>query len=277
MLTDGAEKFSNAPQVCICRKREISPSLLDEYFYMDSMEAKVVKAVTPSVLDAMTGWDYDGCYIAKVDSQVEFSVRRRVFDALSKYLYPAWYADYTLSSFENQPSGFLILLRVFKIHERVHEKFLVKGRQGGSMIYRLYDGNEKPRSIRIEEIEPTLSNTKFEYIKRELIHTLKTENAYIECFENSVEGRRELSYKAEIRRAFAPKRDFESGVNLTVDRAQLDYDEIFNNIVKVEPSLIRLATTVKKIVPPQWGEADKLVSVNRIKVHQNYPGILRAK
>ena len=67
------------------------------------------------------------------------------------------------------------------------------------------------------------------------------------------------------------------GVNLTVDRAQLDYDEIFNNIVKVEPSLIRLATTVKKIVPPQWGEADKLVSVNRIKVHQNYPGILRAK
>ena len=43
------------------------------------------------------------------------------------------------------------------------------------------------------------------------------------------------------------------------DFAQVDYDAIFNKIIKLEPSLIPLINTIKKIRPPQYKEFTNLI------------------
>ena len=94
MLTEGAESNIHTPQIFICRKREVAPSFLGEFYYLDSYDTKASAHITPDVASAMTSWKHKQKYVATVDSQIEFSVKRRLFDAISEYLYPAWLPDH---------------------------------------------------------------------------------------------------------------------------------------------------------------------------------------
>lgn len=255
MLTEGAEKFPHTPQIFVCRKREVASAFLEEYYYLDSLDTKASAHLTRDVADVMSTWEHKYHYIATVDSQIEFVVKRRLFDKLSEYLYPAWSPDYVFSSLSNQPTAFLVLLRVYKICDDFPEELLKKGRQGAAMIYRLYSGT-CITSRSVHSLQPVLADSKFDYIKHELINIIKIENAFIECYENDANGRLSLESKAEIRRAFAPKRAVESQ---PVDRAHMNYDTIYNRILEIDPSLHFLIQMVKTITPPQWGEADIMV------------------
>ena len=256
MLTEGVETFAHTPQIFVCRKREISSAFLDGFYYLDSIETKSLSHVNCEISEAMRTWKRKANYIAKIDSQVEFTVKRAVFDSLSEYLYPAWLPDYVFSSFSDQPSAYLILLRVFAIVDELPDELFQKGRQGAAMIYRLYSGIE-PVSRSVRAVKPVISNSRFDYIKRELLHSLKVENSFIGCYENDELGRQALEYKAEMRKAFAPKRVFSD--SQPIDRAHLNYNEIYRRILEIDPSLHYLIHTVREITPPQWGEADTIV------------------
>ena len=76
--------------------------------------------------------------------------------------------------FGDQPSGFIVFLRVFRVRSELTDDLLAKGRMGSSQIFQLYD-NQTATSVPADILEPVISDNKFEYVKEEIVYLLKKE------------------------------------------------------------------------------------------------------
>ena len=205
-------------------------------------------------------WENPYCYVVKVDSQVEFIIRRSVLEKLETSFAPVWTADTNINFYGDQPSGYMALLRVYRVVEPLDTTLLEKGRQGSSQIMKLYSGNQSETKVAATIIEPVLSDARFEYIKDELISLLKRENALIAVYNNNPEGIKLLTERVDANRALRPKIERAYDPDSTIDRAQTDYAAMYETLLEKAPGLEMIVNYVRGVQPARWGEIDKLTT-----------------
>ena len=83
-----------------------------------------------------------------------------VFEKLVDTFYPAWRPNAPLSYYGDQPSGFIVFLRVYRVQDKLDERLLIKGRQGSSQIIQLYN-EQGITSVETEILEPVLHKELF--------------------------------------------------------------------------------------------------------------------
>lgn len=260
MLTEGATESRKYTQILGFRKREVATSFLDDLFYLDT------KAPTPGYLTPIgtatqqKNWCNPLTYVAKIDSQAEFAVSRGVFEKLVDTFYPAWRPNAPLSYYGDQPSGFIVFLRVYRVQDKLDERLLIKGRQGSSQIIQLYN-EQGITSVETEILEPVLSDNRFDYIKDEILYILKKENAFIALFQNNAEGRKLLQTQVDATRAIAQKQRLRDRFDPSaeIDMAQVDYEAIFREITEIAPTMRNFVNYIANIKPAQIGEIDHLM------------------
>lgn len=260
MLTEGAVESNKYTQIITFRKREVALSFLDDTFYLDS-RAPAPEHLTPvGEATKRRNWRNPLTFVAKVDSQVEFIIKPGLFEKLTDSFYPVWKPNVLLDFFGDQPSGFIIFLRVYRTVQPVDEHLLEKGRQGSSQIMRLYKEQDAV-SVETEIIEPVLSDNRFAFIKEEILYTLKKENAFISLFQNDLAGKELLKARIEASKLVEPKSFRRFDPTAEVDMAQTDYKEIFREICRIAPTMQNFVKYVSNIKPAQMGETDYLMPV----------------
>jgi len=260
MLTEGATESSKHAQIITFRKREIAIDFLGDFYFLDSRPPRTTGLTPLGKQIKEKNWSNPYCYLAKVDCQIEFIVRKSIFEHLQETYYPLWTPDVLMSFYEDQPSGFITLLRIFRTEEKLDPKLLQKGRLGSSQILRLYDEFEENARVDVDKLDPILNNSRFADIKAELLYTLKKENALIAIYENSPEGNEKLSAHIDAMRAMLPtqKRSYYD-TDSEVDRAQIDYSKVYSEIKQIAPTMSSFVKYVSKIRPAQPGEMDHLI------------------
>ena len=259
MLTEGAVESNRYTQILAFRKREVALSFLNDLFYLDS-KTPAPEFLTPvGEATKRKNWKNPLTFVAKVDSQVEFVIKPGLFEKLTDSFYPAWKPNVPLAFFGDQPSGFIVFLRVYRTQQPLDENLLAKGRQGSSQIMRLYKGLEAT-SVEADLQDPVITDNRCEIIKEEIVYTLKKENAFISIFQNDAEGRELLKARTEASKSLTPRyslRKFDPTAE--IDMAQSNYEEIYKEICRIAPSMQSFVDYVAAIKPSQMGETDYLM------------------
>ncbi len=234
---------------------------LSDYYYLDSRTKPMTGRLTTHGIEVQSKkWENPYRYIVKVDSQVEFIVRRSVLEKLETSFAPVWTADTNINFYGGQPSGYMALLRVYRVVESLDTTLLEKGRQGSAQIMKLYGSDQNETKVTATIIEPVLSDARFEYIKDELISLLKRENALIAVYNNNPEGIKLLTERVDANRALRPKIERVFDPDSTIDRAQTDYAAMYETLLEKAPGLEMLVNFVRGVQPARWGEIDKLTT-----------------
>ncbi len=260
-LTEGSAISRKHTQISIFRKREISVGFLSDYYYLDSRTKPMAGRLTPHGEEVRDlNWDNPYYYIVKVDSQIEFIVRRSLFEKLQESFAPIWAADTNINFYGDQPSGYMALLRVYRVKEPLNVTLLEKGRQGSAQIMKLYSPDKEEIAISTSIIEPVLSDARFEYLKDEILSLLKRENAFIALYNNTPDGIKLLNQRVEADRALKPKIERSYDPDSTADMAQTDYAELYRKLIQKVPGLEMLVNYVREVQPARWGEIDALTT-----------------
>lgn len=263
-LAVGTSISRKQTQISIFRRREIAPSFLSDFYYLDSRPYPYSGRLTEYGKDVKRlQWENPYNYIVSVDCQIEFIVRRSVFEKLQDTFAPVWTADTNINFYSDQPSGYITLLRVFQTDTVLDIALLEKGRLGSAQIMRLYDKTGIETQINVKTLTPVISEARFSYLKDEIISFLKRENALIAIYENTEEGRNLLQQRIEADRSLRPKRERIYDAASIIDMAQLDYPSVFAKILDKAPGLKLLIDYVKDVQPAQWGEIDRLITRTR--------------
>lgn len=259
-LAVGTSISRKQTQISIFRRREIAPGFLSDFYYLDSRPHPQTGRLTEygKVVKALQ-WENPYNYIVAVDCQIEFIVRRSVFEKLQDTFAPVWAADTNINFYSDQPSGYIALLRVFQTDTVLDTALLEKGRLGSAQVMRLYDKEGNETQIHVNHLEPVVSEARFSYLKDEIISFLKRENALIAVYENTEDGRKLLQQRIEADRSLRPKYERNYDSSSTSDMAHLDYSVVYGKILEKAPGLKILIDYVNDIQPAQWGETDKLV------------------
>lgn len=257
MMTEGVTEYPQYVQIMAFRKREVALSFLPEYFFIDSKSSSTGQLTKLGQEVQNKHWANSFQYVARVDAQLEVIVRRSLFEKISQNFYPLWTPDVPLSFFGDQPSGFIVFLRVFRVRSELTDDLLAKGRMGSSQIFQLYD-NQTATSVPADILEPVISDNKFEYVKEEIVYLLKKENALIAEYPNTSEGIQKLQERVDAAKILQPKtRLFNPGSD--IDMAQIDYPRLYADIKSIAPSMSGFVEYVSEIKPAQIGETDYLM------------------
>ena len=176
------------------------------------------------------------------------------------------YLDY----FSDQKSGIIIFLRVYKVAHAIDIKYLQKGIKGSSQILKLYDQNEEEISLPVEITCPVVADNKYNYIRDEIIHLLKTENAFIFLYDRSPDGLKSLKQRIEAENLVHGTKQrwelrkmqwIETGfdINSNFDMAQLDYESIYKEVLEIEPEMESVIEYIRQIQPARLGEYEYLL------------------
>lgn len=260
MLTEGVCDSKKYTQFMAFRKREVAVNLLTECFVLDS-KAPGYGTLTPVGCDVLEKkWQNTYGYCAYIESQIEFVIRRSTLEHILPTFYPLWTTDVLLSFFGDQPSGFITILRVYKLSTGIEEALFAKGRQGSSQTIQLYHG-QNPTSVNVDVLDPVIPDGRFQYLKEELIYSLKKDNALIAVYENNDAGCRSLKDRIEAGRVLRTKNEriFDPDAGTDVDMAQIDYSLLYKEVRQISPEMRRLVDYISRIKPAQIGEADYLI------------------
>ena len=211
-------------------------------------------------------------YAVVVDSQVEFEVDYSILNKLSKEYMPSRDAETYQQYFSNYTSGVIVFCRVYKIDKSVGQAYLQKGKQGSAQVIKLYDKFGLETSMDVGGFVPVISDNKFEYIKDEVIHFLKTENVFISLYKNNLQDKERLDARIEAERALKNIHNsrFDFDENLEMDMAQLDYDLIFDEVISICPNMKPIINMIRNIKAARFGEAEHLLKQrynNEIGLH----------
>ena len=260
LLSEGST--NQYTQIIALRKKAVAPASLNDYYYLDSRPT-IITGKAPFAYEVIKRhWKNPFHYVAKVDCQLEIIPRMSVFEAIRSRFFPLWTAEANTSFLGDQPSGFLTVLRVYRVQDSLPEKYLLKGRQGPAQIMRLYDEIGEAAVVETELVAPVLSDGRFSYIKDELIYTLKKEGALIANYENTPDGRKLLQEQLDALRAISgpQERTYQFDPDSEVDYAQSDYSALYEEIKRCAPGMSTLVDYVASIKPPQFGEISVLHS-----------------
>ena len=216
-------------------------------------------------------------YAVVVDSQVEFEVDYSILNKLSKEYMPSRDAETYQQYFSNYTSGVIVFCRVYKIDKSVGQAYLQKGKQGSAQVIKLYDKFGLETSMDVGGFVPVISDNKFEYIKDEVIHFLKTENVFISLYKNNLQDKERLDARIEAERALKNIHNsrFDFDENLEMDMAQLDYDLIFDEVISICPNMKPIINMIRNIKAARFGEAEHLLKQrynNEIGLHAKQIG-----
>lgn len=261
-LEDGGVHFRNVYQITAFRRKLIRPELIDSPLFFCDNSAKYNGKSTDiinQIFDDNMSIKYD--YAVVVDSQVEFEVDYSILNKLSKEYMPSRDAETYQQYFSNYTNGVIVFCRVYKIDKSVSQAYLQKGKQGSAQVIKLYDKFGLETSVNVGGFVPVISDNKFEYIKDEVIHLLKTESVFISLYENNFQGKERLDARIEAERKLRNMHNsrFEFDENLEMDMAQLDYDLIFDEVISICPNMKSIIDTIRNIKAARFGESEYLL------------------
>lgn len=263
VLEDGGVHFKNVYQITAFRRKLIRPDLIETPLFFCDNDSKYVGQATDimnHIFDDSMSIKYD--YAVVVDSQVEFEIDYSILNRLSKEYMPARDADTYQQYFDNYTSGVIVFCRVYKIDKAISQLYLQKGKQGSAQVIKLYDEFDLETSIEVGGFAPVLSDNKFDYIKDEIIHFLKTENVFISLYQNNTDDNKKLDIRLEsdktLKNMHNPRFDFDE--NLDMDMAQLDYDLIFDEVIRICPGMTSVIDNIRNIQAARYGEANYLLN-----------------
>jgi 5-methylcytosine-specific restriction endonuclease McrA len=121
-------------------------------------------------------------YAAFIDSYIEFKVSDIVFKELcTNGYFDIWDPGAPMKYFEGKSTGYLMVLRVYKLYDSVPEELLERGRSGRHFYYRLTEAF-------MSDIErPVLTDQEFEMHVNGLINVLKVFDSFVSVIKNDYE------------------------------------------------------------------------------------------
>ena len=269
MLEDGEKHFNNYCQITAFARNIVRSEYLGKYMYFAPITGINGKFKGKATDIRIYLEDNDiipkSNYVVTIDSEVEFSVNSSVISHLSHEYMPAWGVKAYLDYFADRPSGVLLFLRVYKVNKFLDSAFLEKGGKGKHQIFKLYDEFENDISVSINDIEPVISDNKFAYVKEAILHLLKVDNSFIAAYDTSKHGLINLDERIEADRLIrnyhrkSEKEDYSIDNDDDYDMAQLDYDNIFDKVESIYPSMKQMLDYARSIQPARKGEYDYLL------------------
>lgn len=260
MLTQGSTVECPLCQIVTLRKREIAPEFLGHYMVMDVKGTNYPTSALTEYGNSILYPDSHRKFLAVIDSQIEFTVKARTMNKLTEFL-PAYTGIGLYNFFEGQPYGYLVVLKVYAITEEISDSLMAKGRMGSAQIISLYDEYEEKTRINIhEKPTPIIDEGTFEYIKYEILHTLRLENALIGVYENDEESKQLLQQKRDDYNDSTGTYKHTFNEEDDVDRAQVDYEETYMRVLTLAPELTEFIDYVRNIKAPQMVEWQTMFS-----------------
>lgn len=276
LLQDAGTKYEDYCQIAVFSRNIIRPEFFRQYLSFApfvGVYEKVHNDVTKvrfSIEDNQLVPSYN--YVAMIDSEVEFTVTTSVIKQFSRNFIPSFTVKSFLDYFFDCKTGFLLFLRVYKVNQELPPSLLENGVRGGSKILRLYDHDGNRKFVDIDGLVPVISDNKFSYLKNEILHMLKIDNAFIASFDSTDDGLKKLQKRADVDRLFSGNHQYwenqymgwlndDSSDDSEFDRAKLDYDEIFREVVKICPGMTGIVDYVKNIQAARLGEYDYLFNI----------------
>lgn len=131
---------------------------------------------------------------------------------------------------------------------------------GSAQIIQLYDQNGQKTFFDVPEpVNPLIDEGTFEYIRDEIIHALRVENALIGVYESDEDSKRLLRQKRDAYNNSTGQFKHTYDEDDDIDRSITDYDEIYRRIIEKDPSLGNFVAYVQTIKPPQMVEWQTLL------------------
>lgn len=259
MLTQGSTAACPLCQIVTVRKREIAPDFLDQYMVMDIKGTNFPASALTEYGRTLTQHANHRRFVAVIDSQIEFIVKSRTMHKLTEFL-PAYTGTALYNFFEGQPYGYLIVLRVYSVSEEIPDALMTKGRMGSAQVISLYDlYGEKTQYNLLEKPQAIIEEGTFDYIKYEILHALRVENALIGVYGTDEESKRLLRQKREDYNDSTGTYKHTFNEDDDVDRAQVDYEETYTRVLSLAPTLTTFINYVREIKPPQMVEWQTLL------------------
>lgn len=271
LLQDAGKIYPQYCQVTSMFRNLIRPEFFRQYMYFapytghNGKYRGDITKLSMSIED--NGYGPANNYVAIIDSEVEFRITPSVIRAISREHMPAWGMKAYLDHFIDRKSGILLFLRVYKVNQSLDPRFYEKGVRGSSHILKLYDEDGVETSVFIDGLQPVISDNKFDYLKDEILHILKVENALLSVYDSSEEGLNSLQERVKADRLIKGTHEKWEATHLNwinddsaeddgFDRAQLDYEAIFAEVLKVSPEMAGMIEYARGIQAPRLGEYD---------------------
>lgn len=259
LLVQGSTAACPLCQIVTLRKREIVPDFLDQYIALDIKGSRFPNSgLTEYGRSVEINKKYRKCLV-KIDSQIEFTVKPSVMQRMAEFL-PAYTSVALFNFFDGQPYGYLVVLQVYETNITIPSKLMEKGRMSSAQIIHLYDsyGEKTVFDIR-DEPKPLIEPGIFNYIKDEILHILRLENALVGVYECDDESKRLLRQKRDIYNHTTGQYKHTFNEDDDIDRSQVDYEETYRKIVSLDSSLKEFVDYVRKIKAPQMVEWQTLL------------------
>ncbi len=269
LLQDAGRRYDKFCQIAVFGRSIVRPEFFRQYMYFAPYTGSVGKYYG-GVTDVRLSIEDNAYipatnYVAIIDSEVEFRVTSSVISQLSKEYMPAWGVKSYLDFFNDRKSGVLLFLRVFEVNQALLPSYLEKGIRGSSQVLKLYDEYGDETSLFVDGIKPVISDTKFSYLKDEIIHLLKVEGSFIALYDNSESGLNSLQERVIAERQIQGTHKrwenrnlqwIESDDDSDFDMAQLDYEAIYQEVLSICPSMQGIIDYVRNVQAARLGEYD---------------------
>ena len=250
LLEDGGRQIASCCQIVTAERTLVRPDYLGEYAAIGTFAYKSKTFDTRT--DTFEKMERLGMrpgrnYVAKIDSEMEFLITDRSLERLTKYLPCRTMADYSML-LDGLTSGVLLFIRVYET-ETIFPEWMLQNNSAWN-ICALHDADGEDTSVMVKDPVPIVPKNQFLYIKNQILNQFKIDGTYIAEYSNTEED------KENLRAIFADNADY-SGVSARFrkaiaqyeatgyaisedeeyDRAQLDYEEIFKNVLEVCPEM----------------------------------------
>lgn len=271
LLQDAGRHYDKYCQITVFGRNIIRPEFFRQYMYFAPFTGYNGK-YRGGVTDIMMSIEDNSCvptsnYVAVIDTEVEFRVTPSVIRQLSREHMPAWGVKPYLDYFSDRKSGILLFLRVYKVSKALPSAFLEKGSKGSSQVLKLYDLNGEELIFSTDVLEPVISDNKFSYLKDEILHLLKVENALLALYESTDSGLQSLQERVIADREIQDTKDRWNNRHLQwvdadedeledFDMAQLDYESIYQEVLEISPGMKDVIDYVRNIQAARLGEYD---------------------
>lgn len=286
LLEDAGNKIHDCCQITTFGRNLIHPEHIGEYLYFFPYADFPGKyygektIVREKVQEKNIQPDYS--YAVMIDSQVEFQVNRSALRMLSQKYMPVWHSSSYARFLSGKTSAVLQFVRIYKTDGQPPDSISSeKGRLGSYQVFKLYDAEKTDANIPVNVTEPLILDNRFNYLKDEIIHDLKVDGSFIAEYDSTESGKKALRDRISVEQALSgrykglhqlwtDKREQWNEGNFDefpedFDMAQLDYDAIYDEVVRVCPSMKSMIEYVRNIKAARKGEYDYLLK----DVHEN--------
>ena len=270
LLQDAGRRYEKYCQIAVFGRHIVRPEFFQQYLYFAPHTGANGK-YRGSATDVQMSIEDNGytpmCdYVAVIDSEVEFKVTASVIRQLSKDYMPAWGVKSYLDYFSDRKSGIMLFLRVFKVNQALSPTYLEKGIRGSAQILKLYDDRGEEVVLPIDGIEPVISDNKFSYLKDEILHLLKVENALLAFYDGTEKGLNSLQERVIADRHIQGTQErwrnrhlqwlYDDSDDADFDMAQLDYEAIYQEVIDICPNMEGIIDYARNIKAARLGEYD---------------------